>query len=118
MDFFNKCLTSQEASSLYHKLSKLFHPDRGGDNALMMELSRQYREWMPKGDGYQSFQKINPNINNVNTENLVNHYRNYVSILEKAVEKKNEEIDDLYDQINEIKTLTFMQKISYLFSKR
>jgi len=45
MKFFTDCTTQEEAKKLYHKLAKLFHPDKGGDNEMMIELKKQYDAW-------------------------------------------------------------------------
>jgi len=42
--FFKGCRTLDEAKRQYKKLALLHHPDRGGDNATMAEINRQYRE--------------------------------------------------------------------------
>lgn len=42
MNFFNECKTEEERKALYRKLAKLFHPDRGGDCELLVELNKQY----------------------------------------------------------------------------
>jgi chromosome segregation ATPase len=42
MDFFNECTTLKERKALFWKLSKLFHPDMGGDAELFQRLKSQY----------------------------------------------------------------------------
>lgn len=42
MRFFSDCKTDDERKAIYRKLSKLFHPDHGGDAELMTELNTQY----------------------------------------------------------------------------
>jgi len=60
MDFFNDCKNDRERRSRYHKLAKLFHPDRGGDSEIMMELTRQY-EGMPSH--YEGYTPQSPHYN-------------------------------------------------------
>lgn len=40
--FFAYCKDNEERKSLYRRLSKCFHPDRGGDNELMQCLNAEY----------------------------------------------------------------------------
>lgn len=49
MDFFSHCKTKEEARSTFKKLCKCFHPDKGGDESLMIELKKQYDNWNPLG---------------------------------------------------------------------
>lgn len=48
MDFFTLCKNKTEAKSVFRKLSKCFHPDKGGQNDLMVELQKQFDAWTPK----------------------------------------------------------------------
>ena len=69
MNFFNNCKTKEEAKKVFNKLAKHFHPDKGGDSDLMIELKKQYEQWdklgnIPSGfDEYStfSFNKIHRN---------------------------------------------------------
>lgn len=47
MDFFTLCKNKTEAKSVFRKLSKCFHPDKGGQNDLMCELQKQFDAWTP-----------------------------------------------------------------------
>lgn len=47
MDFFSKCLTKEDAKKVFHKLCMYFHPDKGGEQDLMIELKNQYNNWRP-----------------------------------------------------------------------
>lgn len=49
MDFFSHCTTKEEARTVFKKLCKCFHPDKGGDETLMIELKKQYDNWHPSG---------------------------------------------------------------------
>jgi|HubBroStandDraft_2_1064218.scaffolds.fasta_scaffold34457_3 hypothetical protein len=42
MGWFDNCKTEDDAKLLFRKLAKLFHPDKGGDNDLMMQLQSHY----------------------------------------------------------------------------
>lgn len=69
MNFFNNCKTKEEAKKVFNKLAKHFHPDKGGDSELMIELKKQYEQWNKFGnapldfDEYStfSFNKIHRN---------------------------------------------------------
>lgn len=45
MKFFHGCTSAKEAKEIYHKLAKCFHPDKGGNDELMKELTSQYETW-------------------------------------------------------------------------
>ncbi len=47
MDFFSDCQNETQTKEVYRKLSKHFHPDKGGDSALQVELQKQYDNWNP-----------------------------------------------------------------------
>jgi len=55
MKYFEKLHTLAEIKREYHRLTKLHHPDVGGDTATMQEINRQYKEalaWIEKhGEG-------------------------------------------------------------------
>jgi len=42
--YFNQCRTLDEVKREYKRLALIYHPDRGGDTAIMQEINRQYRE--------------------------------------------------------------------------
>lgn len=50
MKFFIDCKDTDEAKVIYRKLAKLFHPDKGGSNELMIELQSQYDKFTPHTD--------------------------------------------------------------------
>lgn len=43
-NYFENCTTADELKKAYFRLSKLHHPDRGGDPETMKEINRQYSE--------------------------------------------------------------------------
>lgn len=53
--YFDHLNRLQEIKKEYHRLTKLHHPDVGGDTATMQEINRQYKEaieWIAKhGEG-------------------------------------------------------------------
>ena len=55
MKYFEKLHTLAEIKREYHRLTKLHHPDVGGDTATMQEINRQYKEaveWIARhGEG-------------------------------------------------------------------
>ncbi len=42
MKWFNECKTVDEVKATYKKLAKEFHPDLGGDTAIMQEINKEY----------------------------------------------------------------------------
>lgn len=47
MDFFCDCVSQEDTKKTFNKLAKCFHPDKGGNKDLMIELKRQYDNWSP-----------------------------------------------------------------------
>ena len=47
MKFFSDCKTQEEAKKTFNRLAKLFHPDKGGDKDLMIELKNQFDSFDP-----------------------------------------------------------------------
>jgi hypothetical protein len=90
MDFFNDCKTQEEAKSTFKRLCKHFHPDKGGEESLMIELKKQYDAWNPtcgirtnfdfiKNPGYQfSFNKTSNHSLNVVYEEKINELNGLV----------------------------------------
>lgn len=56
MNYFTYCKTPEEAKAKYRELSKINHPDKGGSDAVMKEINRQYDEFEKK--------QANPGANN------------------------------------------------------
>jgi len=42
MKYFGECTTIEQVKSLYKQLAKTFHPDCGGDTAIMQEINLEY----------------------------------------------------------------------------
>lgn len=42
MKWFNECGTLEEVKTAYKKLAKQYHPDLGGNTALMQEINKEY----------------------------------------------------------------------------
>ncbi|MEO7213376.1 MAG: J domain-containing protein [Mucilaginibacter sp.] len=42
MKWFNECKTIDEVKAEYKRLAKLYHPDLGGDTAIMQEINKAY----------------------------------------------------------------------------
>lgn len=88
MDFFNDCKTQEEAKSTFKRLCKHFHPDKGGEESLMIELKSQYDRWKPsyEAQGYK-----------------FNFIRNTTLSLDDVYEKKINELNGLvYRLRNEV----------------
>ncbi len=91
MDFFSKCNTKEEAKATFKRLCKCFHPDKGGEEALMIELKSQYDTWKPsyEAQGYK-----------------FNFVRNSTLSLDDVYEKKINELNGLvYHLRNELDAL-------------
>lgn len=54
MKFFIDCKDKEEAKIVYRRLVKCFHPDKGGSNELMIELQKQYDNFVthPQDNGF------------------------------------------------------------------
>ena len=57
MDFFSACLGEDQVKETYRKLAMAFHPDRGGDPALMKELQKQYEFWAKNSESRKDERK-------------------------------------------------------------
>ncbi len=68
MNFFSQCKTKEEVKVVYRRLAKAFHPDKGGEAALMMELQKQFDEWQPDSGFTQRF---NYSFNRINIDNII-----------------------------------------------
>jgi curved DNA-binding protein CbpA len=54
MNYFKDCKTQDDVKRLYRELAKKLHPDQGGTDELMRELTRQYESWIPANKFSQS----------------------------------------------------------------
>lgn len=59
--YFYDCKTQEEAKKKYRELAKKLHPDLGGSNELMQELTRQYESFKP--NLYSDFARKQSNLN-------------------------------------------------------
>lgn len=115
MDFFNDCKTQEEARFTYKRLCKHFHPDKGGEESLMIELTKQYEAWKPsyEAQGYRFNFSVNErsraHLNRVYEQKiselngLIYHLRHEVDILQKEMNKNQDEIDLLNVQLTQKK---------------
>lgn len=121
MDFFSDCISHEEVKARFRKLSKLFHPDRGGDNEIMRQLQSQYDSWS-LGYSYhlrkQHYNPINPfdhlskqQINDYDVR--IKACQEYISIIERAIVLKNNRIDYLENKVKTIESMTLWQRILY-----
>jgi len=114
MDFFSRCRTTEEAKSVFRMLSKHFHPDRGGDANLMVELQKQYNGWNPSNFNWQSQFPDNRGFS-TQTENLLKNMETNIKILENAVITKERDIQLLRLELENFHEMSFIQKILWLF---
>lgn len=91
MDFFNDCKTQEDVKSTFKRLCKHFHPDKGGEESLMIELKKQYDNWNPSFKPNQFNFTVNTNgfeevyekkINELNR--IIYHLRNDIEILRSS----------------------------------
>jgi DnaJ-class molecular chaperone len=54
MNYFKDCKTKDDVKRIYRELAKKLHPDHGGSDELMRELTRQYETWIPANKFSQS----------------------------------------------------------------
>lgn len=120
MRFFSDCKSEEERKQLYRKLSKLFHPDHGGDAEMMTELNKQYNnpissfseEFKPKSNFKHPF-------GNATSHEHANTAPNYEALkranalnieLHERIASQSSKIRDLYAVIdekdNKLKALT------------
>lgn len=57
--YFINCKTQADVKRLYRELAKSMHPDHGGTQEQMIELTRQYEAWKPNGS---PFTKVNDTV--------------------------------------------------------
>lgn len=91
MDFFSNCKTKEEAKATFKRLCKCFHPDKGGEEALMIELTRQYDAWKPsyEAQGY----RFNFSVNGGSGVYLNGVYEQKISELNGLVHHLRNELD-------------------------
>jgi len=97
VDFFSKCQTQEEAKKVFKKLCKYFHPDRGGDDELIIELYKQYDAWKPidnsgKGHANDAFRYAS---GGVFTSSLLNVYEKKVREADEMIYYLRNQVDDL-----------------------
>ena len=54
MNYFKDCKTQEDVKRIYRELAKKLHPDHGGSDELMRELTKQYESWIPANKFSQS----------------------------------------------------------------
>ena len=91
MDFFNDCKTQEEAKSTFKRLCKHFHPDKGGEESLMIELKKQYDDWKPSYEAHNFNMKFTRHSN----LSLDSVYEQKISELNGLVHRLRSEIDIL-----------------------
>lgn len=68
MDFFSKCNTQEEAKATFKRLCKCFHPDKGGEEALMIDLKNQFDAWQPSYEAQRPKFKFTVNGSSINND--------------------------------------------------
>src|SRR5208282_6606389 len=77
MNYFTGCKTIEEARKRYRDLCKVNHPDKGGSNAVMSEINRQYAN-------YQLVEQNSYQHQGFNDEQLDRFWQAYYENLVKA----------------------------------
>ena len=139
MDFFSECNSAEDTKLLYHKLAKIFHPDRGGDKDMMAELNAQYDKWEPistiQDDNrlhearntiarqdkqlteYKSacnmYKKLYDELS-YNMQNERNMYNNSLQMRDRRIEKLQTETKDLEFELSSYENMTIWQRIKFL----
>lgn len=126
MDFFSKCQNKSEAKDLYRKLSKLFHPDHGGDTSLQVELQNQYDRWDSPNNkatinsggsssAYESVYNFNPRVEQLEHEIRrlkrlledspfeINRLNNYINAHKKTIEAQKAILNEKDEEIVNLK---------------
>lgn len=117
MDFFNSCNTQDEAKKTFHLLVKHFHPDKGGDAKLMIELKKQYDSWCPAS---YKFNKTNwqnqfpDSYNDSISEAKSKADEKYIDLLEKRIEILNKKNDNLENQVEIYIEMNFFQRVIWV----
>lgn len=57
MNYFKDCKTQDDVKRLYRELAKKIHPDHGGSDKEMIELTRQYDEMIKYGPTINRFER-------------------------------------------------------------
>ena len=55
--YFKGCKTVEETKTKYRKLAMQYHPDKGGDTAIMQQINEQYLEALQEKDGQERTDK-------------------------------------------------------------
>ncbi len=87
MDFFSNCKTKEEAKATFKRLCKCFHPDKGGEEALMIELKRQYDVWNPMQKQMNTF---NFSVSGTAVSNV---YEGKINELNRIIYQLRQELD-------------------------
>jgi CDP-glycerol glycerophosphotransferase (TagB/SpsB family) len=98
VNYFSECRSQIEARSVFRKLCFKFHPDKGGDTKQMINLEQQYRLWCslhPKDVDCESQNIDDDDWRFIDQEKRIRDQSHYISLLEKCIEKRNDEIDSL-----------------------
>lgn len=123
MDFFNDCKTQEEAKSTFKRLCKHFHPDKGGEESLMIELTKQYEAWTPSYEarGYRFNFLVNGgsnvHLNGVYEQKiselnaLIYHLRHEIEFESKMKKHYQREMNNNQDEIDLLKVQLTESKI-------
>lgn len=105
MDFFVDCKSPEELKNRFRKLSKCFHPDKGGDTELFMELKKQHDSWSSSyaaPQANQSFYSGSPHTNEfpARYSRLTDGANAYVQVLKSQITHLNKVISNLQKQVD------------------
>lgn len=112
MQYFEECKTAEQAKAKFRTLSKIFHPDKGGNSKQMIELQKKYQDWAinwAKIKQNKSYQEEKESLSKedwwfIEQEKINHANKRYILILEKAIENKNQIIEDLQKEVEYLKS--------------
>jgi curved DNA-binding protein CbpA len=107
MDFFSHCVCNEDLKATYRKLAMCFHPDKGGDPALMVELQKQYEAWQPKTYSQDKYQ-----FNTIN-RNGANHNRNSTIPFDHPIRDEIRDLQGVIAQLEREKEQLIQQATYY-----
>ncbi len=101
MNFFSNCKSSEDAKEIFRKLSKCFHPDKGGNVDLMAELNKQYENW--EGQSTQSYFSYGQTMRVVIDPMAdVNYYRMRYETSERTLQQTRINMQKLVSKVNDL----------------
>lgn len=105
--FFDECQSLDAAKELYRHLSKLLHPDRGGDKGYFIKMKTEYENF--PSYNYKKSPNFGPNSSYLPCNKCsqykaeADHYLSNLKIVEERLNSCYKQIKPLYDCLIKIK---------------